>query len=199
MVYYSTTSGKKIVHLEGCRHISSIHEENLGSFMNINDAIKNGYRLCRCCNPCVKVYKHYEKRLVHYAYKNALSINFNVNNILIQAPCSKWKIVATDSGGLALYHKNGIKKPTDADSLITGYHFQRPVDVPLEKLFQYITKHDNYRMKNPLYNVTTKEPPRKGTHRWKREQKNLKKKKRRNAIAVVYSLLAGLECASPAI
>jgi len=44
-----------------------------------------------------------------------------------------------------------------------------------------------------------KEPPKKGTQRWEREQKKLKKRKRRNAIAVVYSLFDLLECASPAI
>lgn len=199
MLYYSKIGRKKVVHLEGCRHISNISEENRGSFININDATKAGYRLCRCCNPCVKLHKHYEKELVWRVYENAFSISFDVNNIIIQAPCSKWKIVATDNGGLALYHKNDIKKPTDADSLIAGYHFQRPVDIPLEELLQYITEHDNYRVRNPIYTVPDKEPPKKGTHRWDREQKKLKKKKRRNAIAVVYSLFDRLESASPAI
>lgn len=199
MLYYSKIERKKVVHLEGCRHISNIRKENRESFININDAIKAGYRLCKCCNPCVKLYEHYEKKLVQHAYENAFSIRFDVNNIVIQAPRSKWKIVATDNGGLALYHKNDIKKSTDADSLITGYHYQRPVDISLENLFQYITEHDNYRVKNPLYNVVPKEPPKKGTHRWEREQKKLKKRKRRNAVAVVYSLFDRLECASPAI
>ncbi len=72
MLYYSKIGRKKVVHLEGCRHTSNISEENRGSFININDAIKAGYRLwvlqrrprllCRSYSVCRSLCIYYVSR-----------------------------------------------------------------------------------------------------------------------------------------
>ena len=57
---------------------------------------------------------------------------------------------------------------------------------------KYIINHEHYRMYNPVQIFTKKEPPAKGSKRWNRQQKAIKKKERKRKILNVLNLINGL-------
>ena len=57
---------------------------------------------------------------------------------------------------------------------------------------EYITNHEYYRLYNPVPVFTKKEPPMKGTKRWDKQQKAIKRKERRREIWNVINLIDSL-------
>lgn len=98
----------------------------------------------------------------------------------------------------------------DAVSAIRGYHNQQIRFQSLLQYFTYITSHDAYRIHHPgapraaltKKPPKQKEPPRKGTKRWHKEQTRRRAAERRRAIRNVLALIDSLDvgyAARPAV
>ena len=109
-----------------------------------------------------------------------------------------------------LYHKNTEFRASDAASAIRGYHNQHIRFQSLLQHFTYITSHDAYRMHHPgapraaltKKPPKQKEPPRKGTKRWHKEQTRRRAAERKRAIRNVLALIDSLDAgytARPAV
>ena len=119
-------------------------------------------------------------------------------------------LLALLAGVGMLYHKNTEFRASDAASAIRGYHNQHIRFQSLLQYFTYITSHDAYRMHHleaPRAALTKKppkqkEPPRKGTKSWHKEQTRRKAAERRRAIRNVLELIDSLDAgytARPAV
>jgi len=64
---------------------------------------------------------------------------------------------------------------------------------------EYINEHEYYRMLNPLHIVTKKEPPKKGTRRYKGQQKAIARKERKRQIWNVINLIDSLSIGTPCV
>ena len=98
----------------------------------------------------------------------------------------------------------------DAVSAIRGYHNQHIRFRSLPEYFSYITSHDAFRMHHPEAPRAAlaqkppkqKEPPRKGTKRWHKEQTRRRAVERKRAIRNVLALIDSLDAnyaARPAV
>lgn len=198
MFYFSLNSRSKVVHYEGCKHLKMISESNLETFETLADVKKNGYHLCKCCNPVAKFYRRNKKQNASLVSDNRLIYYFDHDVVEIKSIHSQWKLVANNSGGVDLYHKNTKFKKKDVNSPVWGYHFQKAFYKDMPSYLQYIIEHDKYRfsyLDQPLKPKGGKKPPVKGTRRWRAEQERLKKRERRAAIKNVFYIFDQLDAA----
>ena len=194
MFYYSVNSKEKVVHYEGCHHVKNIKKENLKSFDGIKDVRNSKYRICSCCSPITVHLKKEQEALEKYCLENGLLYILHKGNLYIRTYRSEWKILASDDKNvLELHHENSFKK--EHDNSVKGYHKQNFTSDSVLGYFEYISNHDYYRMLNPLHISAPKEPPKKGTKRYRNQQKLLAKRKRKrkiwNVINLIDSLSAG--------
>ena len=70
MLYCSQNSG--IVHFNGCHHQKRIRLANARAFVTYDDAVKAGFRMCKCCDPIMKAYKAESEALIKYCAENGL-------------------------------------------------------------------------------------------------------------------------------
>lgn len=196
MLFYSKNS--KIAHFEGCHHMKNIREANLNFIDTYAEAKEKNFRVCKCCNPIAKTYKKEEPMLTTFCAENGL-ICFPKNHVInLHTVHSKWKIVPSNNGGLAVYHKNIRSRKNDTQSPIAGYHLQSVKEDSLVGICKYVVGHDSYRWRNPVQGnkkTKTKKAPKKGTHKWQVEQERIKKQNKRNAIKNVYSIFDQLAAA----
>lgn len=194
MYYFNKTSRKQIIHDEQCHHLRGKSKEDLGCFESVKNAYDAGYRFCRCCSPLVKKYRAEEKTILDYCSRNGLSLYLHNKAITIWTPRSQWKIViAENKNKTILYHKNEFNPAKDPKSYVPGYHPQHVCHESIREYLDYIIEHDYFRMLNPIYAHTKKEPPQKGTKRWRKAQKQEKKKARRTSIHNVLNIIDSLQ------
>lgn len=201
MFFYSVCSKKKVVHYEGCHHLRNIKADNLKSFASIREVRKSDRRLCSCCSPITKHLNRERAALEKYCAENGLLYFVHNGNLHIRTVRSKWKILASDDKNvLELHHKNSYEK--EHENSVPGYHKQNFFSDSVLGYLEYISEHEYYRMLNPLQVFTKKEPPKKGTRRYKNRQKALAKKERRRQIwnvnNLIDSLSGGTHCATRA-
>lgn len=195
MYYYSKKSRNKIVHTQKCFHIQNTDLDDIGWFESLSEAYEQGYRLCRNCSPIAKHYRKESKEILDFCGKNGLAVYLGCRSIVVTSPRSKWKIAVGSDAQLTLYHQNTYETERDHLSEIVGYHLQGDVfkDSVMDYL-KYIIDHDHFRMFNPVYNTCKKEVPlpKKGTKRYKKEQRRKEKYERRSAVRNVLSIIASL-------
>jgi len=186
MFYYSKNSRKKIIHVDTCFMKNQIHDANIGCFDSLQEAYKKGYRLCRHCSPLVRQYRQVKDDVCRYSLEKGIRFHYTNNAIVVKTSFSKWKIVVAETGKrLDLYHKNTYKSSHDDESLVEGYHLQNIRKGSIQGYFEYIANHDDYRLANPVYvppKTKKKEPPRKGTKRYKSQQRREEQKARKYSI-----------------
>lgn len=198
MVFYSKTSGNKIVHLSNCRFVKQIKKKNRAYFQTIEDARADGFRLCNCCAPIARRLRKEGKNIEELCRTQGLSVYLHDGVLIICAPHhSKWKLItAGEKNKLALYHKNTILEMRGMpESAIPGYHSQAIHKETVIDYLKYIISHDEWRRHHPIAMPTTKQPaPQKGTKRWKAEQKKEKKRQlkmqTKNVLALIKSVQA---------
>ena len=200
MYYSSKNSRKKVVHSSDCFHIQDMEVSNIRSFETLEDAYESGYRLCRHCSPIAKQYRKERDVMTEFCRKHAVLFFLHDKFIGICTPYSKWRIVpAKGSKGLALYHKNTYESKRDIESPVPGYHLQRVSEKSVQAYLEYIVEHEYYRMMNPVYirpQKKAKEPPRKGTKRYRKQQAKAERQERRKAIANVLNMIDDLSAQS---
>ncbi len=195
MFYYSVNSKKKIVHFKGCHHLKNIKAKNLKSFENVYDVRKSEYRICSCCSPVLKQLRKEKSELLKYSMENGLSFFVQKGDLHICTHHSNWKVLVSNNESiLELHHKNNYEK--EYRDSVRGYHKQNYISDSILGYLEYINNHENYRMFCPLPVFIKKEPPVKGTKRWNRQQKAMKKKERKRQIWNVYNLIDSLSVSS---
>lgn len=210
MFYYSKRSHRRIVHTQACFLVRGFDPEAIGTFETLPEALDAGYRLCRRCNPILRQYRKEQMAILDYCRENGMSFHLNDRYFSIISPISQWRVAVSPSGTTMLYHKNTEFRASDAASAIRGYHNQHIRFRSLPEYFSYITSHDAYRMHHPEAPRAAltkkppkqKEPPRKGTKRWHKEQTRRRAAERRRAIRNVLALIDSLDtnCAArPAV
>ena len=198
MFYYSIDSKEKVVHYEGCHHLKNIKSDNLKSFENIQEVRKSEYRLCSCCSPITEHLKKEQAVLENYCLENGLLYFVHKGNLHIRTHHSKWKVLASNNKNvLELHHENSYEK--EHDNSVPGYHKQNFFSDSVLGYLEYINEHEYYRMLNPLHIVTKKEPPKKGTRRYRGQQKALARKERKRQIWNVINLIDSLSVGTPCV
>lgn len=191
MFYYSVESKNKVVHYEGCQHLKNIKKENIRSFNSIKEIRNSQYRICSCCSPITAHLKKEHTEIEHFCQENGLSYFVNKGNLHIRTHHSKWKVLVSDNKDvIELHHENSFKK--EHNDSVPGYHKQKFSSDSVLGYLEYIDEHEYYRMLNPVHIVTKKEPPRKGTRRYRGLQKTLARKERKKQIWNVINLIDGL-------
>lgn len=194
MLFYSKNS--KIAHFEGCHHLKRVGEGNSNFVDTYAEAKENGLRVCKCCDPIANAYKNEEDSLTTFCAQNGLICFMKDRVIHLETFHSKWKIVPSGNGGLAVYHKNIRVKKNDMQSPVVGYHLQWVNEDSIVGVCKYVIDHDGYRYHNPVQGnkkSKTKKSSRKGSRKWHAQQERIKKQNRRNAIKNVYSIFDQLE------
>lgn len=195
---------------KSCFLVRVFAPETIGTFETLSDAFDAGYRPCRRCNPILRQYQKEQTAILDYCRENGMSVRLNDRYLSIISPISQWRVTVSPSGTTMLYHKNTEFRASDAASAIRGYHNQHIRFQSLLQYFTYITSHDAYRMHHPgapraaltKKPPKQKEPPRKGTKRWHKEQTRRRAAERRRAIRNVLALIDSLDtnCAArPAV
>lgn len=191
MFYYSKFSKNKIVHFEGCHHVSAIKAENLSSFESVKNVREAGYRMCSCCSPIEKKLRTESEAIQNFCYENGLLYFMNKGNLHIQTHCSKWKIlISNEQSKVELHHKNTYKQ--EHENSVPGYHKQAFFSDSILGYMEYIVEHEWYRRFNPLPVKIEKAPPSKGTKRWNKQQKAMKRRERKQQIWNVLNLIDNL-------
>lgn len=192
MHYFSKKSRRKIIHSLECFHVKRMDVDSIGTFETRKEAYENGYRPCRCCSCIRKQYQKELPALVDFGRRNAVQFFVRDRCIQVYAPQSMWKICPTESEGtFALYHKNtcaAYAKPSDEESEVPGYHLQKTRKKSILEYMEYIVDHEYYRMRHPLHSPQScgeRQPPRKGTKRYRKQQEREKRIIRKQAIRSV--------------
>ena len=200
MYFYCKKSKEKIIHLEDCFHISKKILNDIGYFESLNDAYKQGYRLCKHCNPMEKQYQKECDDILKICANKGLSVYSGDRYIAITSVSSKWKIALDKNNDMVLYHKNDFETPNDCMSPIVGYHLQGDVKKnSIISYLNYIIEHDYFRMVNPVAiprKMVIPPPPKKGTKRYRKEQKKNAQLQKKYAVKNVLNLIDSLRIAS---
>lgn len=196
MFYYSKLNRRKIIHTDECFIAKHFDPKTTGTFDTLGEAFAAGYRLCRRCSPIARQFRKEEQALIDYCYQHGMSFRFNDRSMTVTSPLSRWIITVSPSGKTILYHKNTKKMSTDTLSAIPGYHNQKVMYGSLLEYFEYIEDHDFFRNRHPEQISkprVTREPPRKGTKRWHKEQQKMKNRERRQSIRNVLSIIESFD------
>lgn len=191
MFFYSLNSKEKIVHYKGCRYLKNIKKHNLNSVKDKCELPGSKYKICQYCSHLIKCLKSEENELEVFCQKKGLSYYLNFDELNITTPKSEWKILCDNNNkALSLHHKNTFNK--EHNNSVLGFHRQNCKSKTITGFMEYITDHDHYRKQNPLLIIKSKKPPRKGSKRWKKQQKRIQKNERMRAILNVLNLIENL-------
>ena len=195
MYIYSKNS--QIFHNELCGCVKRISPQNRQTTGVANPASELGLMHCKCCAPIVRQMIKEKDVLVPYAAKNGLSYFYQRgdNTMVIMTPHGSWKIIAAGKAhALILFHEN--VRPGDwKNDQFPGYHQQHVRKASLLEYFEYVVDHDAYRRIHPVYQKVQTVPPRKGTKRYRKEQKKAARIRRYEEILRVDKLLQELSMA----
>ena len=191
MYFASKNSKNRIVHYDHCGYRKRMQKENIIVFKTLEAAREAGYRLCDCCAPIHKYIKAEADEIYKFSLEYGIACFQHDGAFCIRTPMSNWKIIVNgQKHNIFLYHKNTSKVETP--SMVKGYHSQCVRSDTILGYLNYIAEHDKFRKQHPLIVTTKKEPPRKGTKRWRKEEKRKKRSKRRQEIRRVYELIEAL-------
>lgn len=193
MFYRSKYS--KVVHYASCHYLKRMHCNHAQEIDSYATVKEQGLRVCKCCNPVMKRYKSETEALVTFCAENGLICFAHGDAVHLQSRYSKWKVLPSSGETFVVYHKNTTVREGDSESSVRGYHLQNLHAESLREVCEYVLDHDGYRIYHPVRRPGRSEPkpaPHKGTKRWRKEQKKIKKQERRTAIRNVYSIFDSL-------
>lgn len=221
-VLYSINSHRKIVHLSNCEIIHRVPKKNRRTFDSLEEAFEQGYRLCNCCPAIAQRYRREKKAVDSFCRNNQLQFKIEDGAMHVISPHECWRIIICGKKRkLVLYHKNKFEpKGENIPSAIPGYHYQAYRSDTILEYLEYIVRHDEFRSKYPYAksscNIAIKpqsySTPRvgkywasqhspsakgsykkiKGTKRYRKEQKEKKRRERWESIVRVNELIEEL-------
>ena len=191
ILFYSLKSHRKVVHFSGCSYLRGEGQEKYGFFYSSSAAAKEGYHLCKRCNPLEKMYRENEVELKKFCFENVIAVEYRGYEIDFTTLESKWKVVPVSRSKVLFFHANEMLNKKAPKTPIHGYHLQNIEFDNLLSFCQYILEHDTYRENHP---VRTRKlpPPKKGTKRWRGQEKKKKKKEKKKAVKNVLRILNGM-------
>ena len=195
MVIYNPNSKEKVFHLPNCHYIRRIKAGNRKQFAFSREAYKAGYRPC---SHCIRLKKQMvmEKGIISkICFKEGISCTMDHGFISVMTHKSAWRIFAGDlKKSMILYHANAWEKHfgTVSKDPFEGYHWQGVSRKSLQEYLEYILRHDRYRYNQPYTQIDSEKKPRKGTKRWKAQQKKKKRYEKYLAVRHVYALLENI-------
>lgn len=193
MFYRCKKSHRRILHAPGCYHLAGTAPEDLIGVKSVSAAFNEGYRMCSCCNPLSKMLKAEEKDILPFCLHNGLSYELHNKSIAVITPRSQWKIALADNKPKTmLYHRNDDNVPSGNSGFLSGHHIQNVCYYNLFPYFEYILHHDTYRVRNPFYVEQKREPPRKGTKRYRKKMAMEKRRARAQSVRNVLNLIESL-------
>lgn len=191
MCYVCGKSRKKIIHSMDCRYVRMIPKKNQKRFETINEAIEDGYVMCKYCGTYMMKYINREKKqLERYCKANSMAYYYDSHNgaLDVISRSGKWKIIVNGRNHqIWLYHKNTYG--SISKSMIPGYHSQNVRCDSLMGYMNYIVEHDLYRDANPLYEHQKHPNSPVGSKKWKNDQRRAKEMRRRMSINYVLNML----------
>ena len=150
---YVCAKSSRIIHINQCSHIKNTPKERRIFFVGdekLDEAIRNGYRLCKDCSRMGRRLKKERKNIDRICSRNGITYSFNREDggIDIVSYSGKWKIlVVGKQHNIFLFHKN--TRHIDRGGM-PGYHRQNANSTTIEGYIRYIVGHDKYRNENPL-------------------------------------------------
>lgn len=177
----------KIVHYQQCRYVGKAFPPAWEEFSTLQEAKNAGYRLCSVCTPVRKELQENKDTIEAFCQKNGISLRIKDGNLHITTSREKWLAVPAPKHHYTLWHKNTYRDRNK-------YHVQKTNPGSVIQILHYVTKHEDYRYRNPLpKEKETAPPPRKGTKRYRKEMNRRKAKEKRRAIGHVLDLIEELE------
>ena len=167
----------KVAHHPECHFISRIADANLGCYENTSYTRKDGYRRCKCCDPMARRLSNRDTEMLDYCQEKEFHYEADQGELRITTPFSQWKAYPGEGRQYVLYHKNTLGN-------INCYHFQTGRLDDVMDMLEYIDRHDQYRMANPLTERKKNSSSKKYVKRyrteehWNKEQKCLRREMR---------------------
>ena len=186
MFYANYTS--MLVHYEQCQHVKGSLKKKMVTFLYLQEARNRGYRVCKCCAPLVKKAHLQSKRTKDFCRQHSMRIDVADGDLSVRTPYSMW-LIKWDKRKILLFHRNETGHTKN-------YHQQAFYGRQVMAYLEYIAKHDQYRQAKPLPEEPPQEKgqlPPKGTKRYARAIKELRKKQKEYEIKRVLSLIDRLE------
>lgn len=188
ILFHSLKNHRKIVHFSGCSYLRGNGQGKYKSFFSSSAAAKEGYRLCKHCNPLEKMYRENEDELKKFCFENVIAVEYRGYEIDFTTLESKWKVVPISRNRVLFFHANEVLNKKAPKTSIHGYHLQNIEFNNLLSFCQYILEHDAYREHYPVRSPKSP-PPKKGTKKWRGQEKQKKKKAKKKAVRNVLNIL----------
>lgn len=192
MLYYSGKSD--IAHFDGCGYIGRIKEDNLHCLSTYAAVRDRSMNLCRCCNPIRKAFKDENCAIADFCSKNMMIFSNESETISFKTSNSQWRVIPSDDGGLALYHRNKKKTRKNSKSPLWGYHLQKFKSETIVPVCKYIAEHEEYKRLQAFKSAEgIRRSMPKGGKKRRAYEKREKRRERRAAIKNVYFLFDMIE------
>ena len=185
---YVCTKSSKILHLHHCRHIRSIPKENKRLFTKEEAAEmtrRDGYGYCKDCSRMGKTIRKERKTIDQYSEMHHIRYHFDRSDdsLVAISRSGTWKVMFFGKHHTSfLYHKN--TRFTEG-GLVPGYHNQQVHYPTLVQYFEYMVKHDEFRLDNPIGGKKRGKPSKKYKSR---RAKRVSSRRNRDRISSEYVL-----------
>ena len=183
-MYFGNTNSM-VIHYPTCHHVDRISDIHFAGFDNIGAANRNGYRICKCCDPMTRKVSEYENEMAGFCREHAISFEVVNRELRIRTPFSQWKVYVGSKGGLDLYHRNTLGDTT-------GYHLQKEAMSDPMAVLMYVEGHDRFRQANPLVTAKKKKAPQRKSARRYRPMMRREKEATRSEIRSMLFLMDSL-------
>lgn len=189
----SFQSSAKVYHRPNCHYAKRIKNAN-GYVFSRNEAVRMGFRPCKCCNSMDYLVR--DANGILSAYEKIYDMQFRyIDGILyVKTELNGWKLVySCKAEKIVIYHRNRSKRDIDFEHPDREkYHQQKDIRyvVGIKKALQYIDKHDKY-----WKNVNMGNQPISFTN--KKYEIQAKKREKRTQMRKVNDLFRALEAQNP--
>ena len=208
-MYYSSRKSN-LFHDESCQYVRNIRPDNRRIFTCEEEASELGLLFCPACSRIMKRFRS-EKSIKTYLANHKITVSFNkLDGALdIKSPHEDWKLYLSEESRFELYHKNSLE--VASSTTVPGYHKQQKDCRTIKAYLQYINVHQSHRLNNQImfpdgnaaklyfehegnyYEKDLKHKPRKGTKRYRAEQRRKKEKEKRHSVRIVLDTLDSLK------
>ena len=148
MFLASQHSRSGLFHHEGCRYAKQIAAETRVEFPTVEDAVRQGYRLCPHCSVIARQFRRDRRAIEAFCTKHGLQTVLREGELLvISADDTAWRICATEDRGKGKYllHESKLHIPYVRETTSyedREYHLQETPATSILGYLSYIRTHD---------------------------------------------------------
>ena len=163
----SKESTNMVYHRPECRYALRINKKNWVQ-MDWDEARKQGYRPCKCCDEMRFLYGLEKENIECYSESHNLDIDLIKNEIIVRTDAGCWKILYKKSRQkFILLHRNYAKGRITLDEINkVPYHHQGdfPFSKSIMKYVRYIQAHDEFKLSPVDYRTMPQSTQRQRTY-----------------------------------